>query len=504
MTLGSNNDEDQSVADTDEGFHSFAPVVAPSLAVKSRLAPKVVLITCLSSIGGLMFGYDTGVISGVLLLLKRDDAFGYLSSWQLETITSVTSITAILGTIVAAYASDSIGRKRVIAWSCVVFIIAGIVMGLATSYAVLVIGRGLAGVAIGAGSAVVPVYIGEVAPAAKRGTLVTLNSVACTGGQVLAYLGGVAFQHVTHGWRYMFGVSIIPPLIFIAALGLVPESPRYLIAKGEYDKAAKIMHELGCADDEDVETLTGAAATASTGSGITSYEDLDSTSPTCYEDQQDEQRLLCQKQKPSFRDFITHNARPISVSCGLMATQQLCGFNSFMYYSATIFSNIGITNPIETSIIVSLTNLVFTFVAVYYVDRIGRRAMLLRTMVVMILALVVTGYAFMEPLNIKLLLVSCIVFVASYSSALGNVPWQAVEFFAVEYRAMGSMFIANTNWICNAGVAATFLSLVNTITPAGTFLLYAFITSVSYVGLYIWYPEVTGIPLEEVHRIFET
>lgn len=499
----------QSPSDNEQAIEPELP--CPTAKTQAVVGSKLLLITCLSSIGGLMFGYDTGVVSGVLVLLQEHESqssgFGDLSSGQLEAITSVTSLAAIAGTIAAAYASDAIGRKRVIAWSCVVFILAGIVMGLAPNFWTLILGRALAGVGIGAGSAVVPVYIGEVAPASRRGSLVTLNSVACTGGQVLAYVMGVVFQYVNHGWRYMFGVSVIPPLIFIAALGLVPESPRYLIAKGELQKAAEVAQQLGWSDD-----LNCAYSPAADQYRIT--EELEETedgtcgfSPVSTAESSTPLRgftpSLKSSKEPTLRKFVTHNLQPILVSCGLMAAQQLCGFNSFMYYSATIFRNIGISNPLETSIIVSVTNLAFTFVAVYYVDRVGRRAMLLRTMIVMVFALVVTGYAFLDPINIRLLLVSCIVFVASYSSALGNVPWQAVEFFAVEYRSLGSMFIANTNWICNAGVAASFLSLVNAISPAGTFMLYALITSVAYIGVYVWYPEVAGMPLEQVHQVFE-
>jgi SP family myo-inositol transporter-like MFS transporter 13 len=445
----------------------------------------VLFIICMSSVGGLMFGYDTGVISGVLVLLG-DDLGSMLSEFQLEIITSVTAAFALVGSLVAGIASDSIGRKPVIGSACVVFIVAAIVMSAAESYLMLVTGRAIVGVAVGAASTTVPVYIAEVSPPNHRGKLVTLNSVSCTGGQVLAYLSGAAFQFVPHGWRYMLAISAIPPFLFLMAMTFIPESPRYLVLRGRSGDAIHVLRKLfPTADVAYIETMIERQ--------VHSNEDFN---------------------KPyAISDFsklftVPSNFRALVVAGGLMASQQLCGFNSFMYYSATMFKTIGFDNPIAVSIVVSLTNFAFTWVAVLYVDVVGRRKMLLRTIWIMIVALVVTGFGFeIDPSKqtsqkAYLVVLSTIVYVASYSSALGNVPWQAIEFLPLDVRALGSMMISSTNWVCNSVVSLTFLSLLRWITPSGTFVLYACFTLLAYVGIYYCYPEVAGMPLEDINQIF--
>jgi SP family myo-inositol transporter-like MFS transporter 13 len=196
--------------------------------------------------------------------------------------------------------------------------------------------------------------------------------------------------------------------------------------------------------------------------------------------------------------------RALVVACGVMASQQLCGFNSLMYYSATLFEDLGFADPVAIALVVALTNFVFTFVAVKYVDIVGRRDMLLQTMPLMELALFGLVYVFGgDPPSGKSIVVLIVCYVACYSSALGNVPWQGVELLPLPARALGSTAITATNWACNFLVSSTFLTLTEVVSAQGAFLIYSVFTALACVGVYFCYPDVSGLPLEAVQGIFD-
>lgn len=460
----------------------------------SPLTGYLLLVICLATIGGLLFGYDTGVISGVLVLIKSD--LGHpLSSFEMELVTAITSVGGFVGSILAGISTDSLGRKPLIALACIIFIIASFLMALSTSLITLVVGRFVVGLAIGASSTIVPMYIAEVSPTDYRGRLVTLNTIACTGGQVSAYILGALLQDLSSGWRYMLGIASIPPLLFLIFMSIVPESPRYLIRSNKLEDAVLVLKLL--------------------------YPNYSSSHINqLLEDMADSHSHKQANFSSLWR--IASNRRALVVACCLMSSQQLCGFNSFMYYSAMMFSIVGFNNAIAVSIVVSATNFTFTWLAVLYVDSIGRRKLLLNTVWIMVISLIVTGLAFLN-VDLKdtyhklsslegsgtkstapfIIVAATIVFVASYATAMGNVPWQASEFMAIDVRHYGSMCIASTNWIMNSLVSLSFLSLLQWITPTGTFLLYAFFSLLTYIGIYFCYPEVAGIPLEEVNEIFK-
>ncbi|ANB14501.1 hypothetical protein AWJ20_2094 [Sugiyamaella lignohabitans] len=458
-------------------------------------------IVC-ACVGGLMFGYDTGCISQVIELLS-DDLGHYLVAWELELITSSTSLFALMGSIFAGISADRYGRKVLIAVSCVVFILAALVMALSMSLAWLVLGRSLVGLAVGVASTIVSVYIAEISPPRYRGRLVALNSVSTTGGQVLAYLSGVAFHKTTNGWRYIVGLSGIPPLLFLLVMTAVPESPRFLFMNGRVDEAKQVLLKLDPrVDVAQVEEMV--------------RQDLSYKDANNGVDDSSLARLFS----------VPANFRALVVGCGLMAAQQLCCFNGFMYFSVSLFAMAGFDNPFAVSLVVSITNFVFTWGAVKYIDKVGRRAILLRSVWIMVVALIVVAFAFTtidpsaiknatnndsgkpgsdsEPDGMKILTVAAtIVFVASYAIGLGNIPWQAIEFLPLDVRSLGSMFITSTNWTFNTLVSASFLHLLKWLTGTGTFLLYAFFTLLAYIGIYLYYPEVAGLPLEKVNDIFK-
>jgi SP family myo-inositol transporter-like MFS transporter 13 len=438
-----------------------------------------------------MFGYDTACISSILIFL--DSGSLDLSYKQKEIVTGMTSVGSFFGSLGASVLTDKMGRKSVLTVCCVIFTLAAIQLGFCQSVISMIWGRLVVGFAVGAASMVVPVYISEVAPSKRRGTLLALNSISTTGGQFLANIAALCVASSKYNWRLMFLFSGIPPVLFLLVVGFIPESPRYLILHQEYDKAELAISNLyPYASAEQVQSKVSSIA-----------EDI----------RLNEERHNLPLHSRLFGSGAT--IRALAVGCGLMFYQQASSFNSFMYYGATIFKMVGVGNPLVVSILISGTNFGFTFVALWLIDRVGRRSILLRTVWIMSLSLFVAGIAFSkvrmpqstEALSVNsysvLLLVSVLSFVASYASALGTVPWSSVEFLPLEARAPGCAIIAATGWLTNSLVSVTYLSLVDLTSLSATSIIFSVICLAGWLAVYKWYPEVNGLSLEDIRYVFE-
>lgn len=444
---------------------------------ENKVNKTTILAVCCSCVGGLMFGYDTSLVNSLLVLLK-DDLGHVLSSTEKEVITSVTSFGALIGSAFGGVFNDVWGRKKMIGVACITFIISALIMSMSNTVAEMVIGRFVAGLAIGSASTTVPIYIAEVSPSKHRGKLIALNATSTTGGQVLALLAGWQFGKYTKGWRYMLAIGALPPLLFLIAVGGIPESPRYLIKRNRISQAEQALHQLHpSASFRDIQDLLNEQAQDST------------------------------EESFSFRRMFQRRAsrNALIVACSLMAVQQLCGINVYMYYSSTMFENAGFENPIFISMIVVCgVNFIFSWVPVVYVDVLGRRRMLLYTLFVMAISLVVTALIFDNIKLNGLLVLTTVVYITSYASALGSIPWQSTEFLPLDVRSLGSMMISATNWILNALVSLTFLTAMDIIKSKGVFMFYAFFTFVGWIGVVYCYPEVAGMNLEDISHIFDT
>ena len=193
--------------------------------------------------------------------------------------------------------------------------------------------------------------------------------------------------------------------------------------------------------------------------------------------------------------------RALIIGCTLMFFQQVSGFNAFMYYSPIIFSKLDTSNPLIPAMIIAATNFIFTFVALFLVDTLGRRAILLYTIWIMILGLLLASIGF-DHNNINLLLGSLIIYVAGYASALGTVPWSSVEFLPLNQRSFGASCISCTNWLTNTIVSLTYLSIMNSIGNENTMICFALFMLLAWGFVFIWYPEVKGLSLEEIGEVF--
>ncbi|KAL3421588.1 hypothetical protein PVAG01_08034 [Phlyctema vagabunda] len=455
------------------------------------------LVTLTASVGGLLFGYDTGIISAVLVYL-HSDLGKVLTSSEKELITSITSGGAFIGAVAAGVTADRYGRKGAIYMGCVLFIIGAVIQAASYSIAQMTVGRLVVGFGVGSAAMIVPLYIAEVAPAKYRGRMIGLDNMSITGGQLISYGIGAALAHVAHGWRAMVGLGAVPAIVLACLLPFCPESPRQLIYHDKPEDAARVIQLIfphGTAEQvqQKVQHIT---------LWVEASKDLKQGKSNWW--------LLKQLY------IIPSNFRALVAGCGLMAISQLSGFNSLMYYSSTLFGLVGFKNPVAVGTIIAATNFFFTFIYFMVVDKFGRRRVLLSTMWGMALFLALAAVAFhWIPINHDLtlatnkvewpayvVLVCMVLFVAFYSSGIGNMAWVSSEFFPMEVRAYGTMMLTCSCWGSNIIVASTFLTQMESTTPSGAFGFYAGICFFGWIAVMFCYPEVKNMTLEDIREVF--
>ncbi|KAF9813399.1 hypothetical protein IEO21_05633 [Rhodonia placenta] len=459
------------------------------------------LLVCCTSISGLLFGYDTGVISGALVTIGSDLGPASLSSGQKELITSATTLGALIGGLIAGMLSDYLGRRPVLAMADVIFI--GGAIGQAVCHSVwgMIGGRFTIGFGVGVASCIAPLYIQELSPTRLRGRMVALNVALITLGQVIAYGIDAAFENTNGGWRWMVGLGAVPSGLQFFFLFYLPESPRILLRRGQYDEARSVVskiyaHATPAQVELKVKVLSAAVK-----------QSIEITNST----------TLWQRCRSILVKPI--NRRALIVGCGLQAFQQLCGFNTIDGPLATLFKEIGFNQPTAVGLIISGTNFLFTLFALKYIDIIGRRRIMVWSSPGMIVGLTLASIAF-HYMTMKtggnlvdgadysrtwsaIVLLAMIFYVASYATGLGNVPWQQGELFGLEVRGIGTSLATMTNWGANLLINSTYLSLMNKITPAGAFGFYAGLCLLGWLFCIFCYPETAGLSLEEVQIIFQ-
>ncbi|KAJ5757878.1 uncharacterized protein N7511_006572 [Penicillium nucicola] len=470
-------------------------------------------LTFSAGISGLLFGYDTGVISSTLVTVGTDLSNRTLTTLDKSLITSCTSLFALIASPFTGVLADKLGRQKVILGADALFALGALVQALTTQVWGIILGRSIVGLAIGSASAVTPLYISELAPSSARGRLVTILSLFITGGQVIAYIVGWLFSSSPGGWRWIVGLGALPAFFQLAILAFLPETPRWLVQAG-FDTQAKavlrkiyqgcpgcegvtdrVLHDINKEIDEEVSEL---------GQG----KDR-GTKPQWLHDTLERGQQL----------FQGGNRRALIIAMMLQAVQQLCGFNSLMYFSATIFSALSFSSPTLVSLSVALTNFIFTLLAFAFIDRIGRRRILLYSMPVMTIALIVCALSFSSLKDVwnkqpptrheeapddsgslmPLAILFCLtVYTAAYAFGLGNVPWQQSELFPLSVRSLGSSLATATNWGSNFIIGLTFLPMMEWISPSWTFLVYALVCVAGWAAVWAIYPEMSGLSLEEV------
>ncbi|KAJ8393395.1 hypothetical protein AAFF_G00061170 [Aldrovandia affinis] len=333
----------------------------------------VYVLAAFSALGGFLFGYDTGVVSGAMLLLKREMNLSAL--WQ-EVLVSSTVGAAALSALAGGFLNGLLGRRVCILLASFIFSAGGVVLSTAPNKEVLLVGRIIVGLGLGIASMTVPVYIAESSPPHLRGQLVTVNTLFITGGQFIASLVDGAFSYLRRdGWRYMLGMSVVPAVLQFVGFLFLPESPRWLIQRGRTQKARRVLSQIRGNQNID--------------------EEYDSIKSSIEEEERD-----CAGGGPVIWRMLTYppTRRALIVGCGLQMFQQLSGINTVMYYSATILQMSGVRDDklaIWLASVTAFTNFLFTLVGVWLVERVGRRRLTLGSIVGTALSLSLLGIGFL-------------------------------------------------------------------------------------------------------------
>jgi SP family myo-inositol transporter-like MFS transporter 13 len=356
-------------------------------------------------------------------------------------------------------------------------------------------------------------YISEIAPSHTRGRLVTTMCLLITGGQVVAYVVGWLFSEISGGWRWIVGLGAAPAFLQFAVLITLPETPRWLMQAGFEPQAIKVLGRIyqGCPNRDQI-----VAQVVRNIRGEIVQEALEMDQSKAPGTNAQWLHDASQRAHNLFHDG--GNRRALIIAMMLQGLQQLCGFNSLMYFSGIIFQALSFSSPTLTSLTVAVTNFLFTLLAFWLIDKVGRRRILLFSIPIMILALCLCAIAFSSldlPFDTHprpdhdgnnsqgglypLLILFCLtVYTASYALGLGNVPWQQSELFPLDVRSLGSGLATATNWGSNFLVGLTFLPMMEWLSPTWTFIVYATVCALGWVAVQAIYPEMSGLGLEEV------
>ncbi|XP_057429767.1 probable inositol transporter 2 [Lotus japonicus] len=528
--------------------------------------PYVLRLAFSAGIGGFLFGYDTGVISGALLYIRDDFKAVDRETWLQEAIVSMALAGAIIGAAVGGWINDRFGRKTAILLADTLFFIGAVVMASAMNPAILIVGRVFVGLGVGMASMASPLYISEASPTRVRGALVSLNGFLITGGQFLSYVINLAFTSAPGTWRWMLGVAAVPALTQIILMLMLPESPRWLFRKGKEEQAKEILRKIYPPQEVEDEI-------------IALKESVD-------------MELREASDKVSIVNLLKTKTvrRGLYAGMGIQIFQQFVGINTVMYYSPTIVQLAGFASnrvALLLSLVIAGLNAFGSILSIYFIDKTGRRKLLLISLSGVVVSLVVLTVVFHQttthtPMissietshfnntcpdyraalnpgewdcmqclksspecgfcasaDNKLLPGACLIsndttedqchnehrlwytrgcpskngwlaliglglYILFFSPGMGTVPWVInSEIYPLRYRGICGGMASTSNWVSNLIVAQSFLSLTEAIGISSTFMIFIFITVAAIVFVIVFVPETKGLPIEEVENMLE-
>ncbi|CAN1260057.1 Inositol transporter 4 [Linum perenne] len=454
----------------------------------SRKNPYIMKLSFAAGIAGLLFGYDTGVISGALLYIKEDFEEVGKSTFLQELIVSTCVAGAIIGAAVGGYANDRFGRRKTILAADVLFFIGSIIMAIAPVPAVIILGRVLVGLGVGMASMTAPLYISEASPAKIRGAMVSMNGLLITGGQFLSYLINLAFTKAPGTWRWMLGVAGIPALVQFMLMWSLPESPRWLYRENYVNEAKQILEKLY--PEEQLEA------------------EIQSLKNSVENDKAIEESI---GKDNVFKNPVVR--RGLYAGITVQVAQQFVGINTVMYYAPTIVQFAGFASKsvaLALSLITAGLNAVGSIISMMFVDRYGRKRLMIVSMIGIIVFLVLLSVVFMEassharcPSKFGILAVVLLgLYIISYSPGMGTAPWIVnSEIYPLRYRGICGGIAAVANWVSNLIVSESYLTLTEHLGAGGTFLLFAGVSTVSLCFIFWFVPETKGLQFEEVERL---
>ncbi len=434
------------------------------------------VIAVVASLGGLLSGFDTGVVSGALLFINETWT---ISPFEQGWIVSAAIVGAVIGAAMNGSLSDIYGRKKIIVATGVIFALGSLMCAYATTPYWLIAARVVIGLAVGMVNFVVPLYLSEIAPQKIRGMLVSLFQLAITAGILFSYLINRVFANAEYNWRWMLGAGLVPAVILLVGITFLGDTPRWLISKKRDDEARKIFLKINPEDDAEAHIK--------------------------------EVRATIQGNNPSKKQKVFQKwmLMPVFVGVGMMFMQICTGINTIIFYTTTIFKIAGFADNISAiyaTIGIGVVNFMMTFVAIFFTDRWGRKPLLYIGLWGVLIALLALGGAFHFAAelgdNLKWIAVASVVlYITAFAMSLGPIGWIMVsEILPLKIRGFAMSLCTVANFGFNFIVVLSFLPLLHSIGEAYTFWIFAGIAVLSLLFTYFLVPETKGISLEKIEK----
>lgn len=425
------------------------------------------------AIGGLLFGFDTGIISGALLFIREDLG---LSSFMQGAVVSAILVGAIVGAGTAGYLADRFGRRWMTMVAAVIFALGALGSAFAPTVWLLIVSRVILGLAVGASTVFVPLYIAEIAPAHVRGALTAMFQLAITLGIVVAYMVNLALEP-WEAWRWMLGLGAVPAVILLLGMLPLPDTPRWLSERGREDEARAVLQRSRNTNEEVERELR-------------------------------EMEESKNQEEAGWGELRRAWVRPmLIVGIGLAAGQQLVGINTIIYYAPTIMEATGLEADISilATLGVGVVNVVFTAIALLLIDRVGRKPLLLFGLVGLAIALLILGAGYALPglsgVVAYVTFAGLVLYIASFAASFGVVLWVVLpEIFPLRIRGSAMGLCTICHWSANLLVSLTFPVLIAAIGEASTFWGYCVISIGAFIFVYFLMPETKGRTLEEIEQ----
>jgi MFS transporter, SP family, arabinose:H+ symporter len=424
--------------------------------------------------GGLMFGFDVAIISGAVPFIQP--YFGW-SELQLGWGVSSLLVGAIVGAFGSGVLSDMYGRKKVLIFVALFFAVSCTFTALATSSVIFISARVFGGLAVGAASVLSPMYVAEVAPPRNRGMLVAIYQLAIVLGILCSYTINYGLHNIDNNWRWMFATGIIPSVLFFVGLFFIPESPRWLYKAGRKDDSLKVLTRIG---GESLAKIEIEEISVSLKGDMTSVS-------------------IGELFKPGVRKVML-------IGFILAVFVQISGINTVIDYAPKILlaAGVEINNALLQTSLVGLINFIFTFVAILFIDKVGRRTLYLIGSMGMVVTLILLAISFYLKMEGIFTLICILAFIACFASCIGPVFWTLLsEIFPNRIRGKAIAFASFTQWIFNFFVVLLFPHFLASVGGTKTFLFLAIMSLLQWVFTFLYVPETKGKSLEEIERSWE-
>lgn len=440
-----------------------------------RITSKLLRSTIVGALGGFLFGFDTVVISGTTAQLRQ---VFHLSPQSLGWTVSIALWGTVLGCFLAGPLGQRFGSRNVLRWLAVLYIFSAIGCAFALNWPMLMAARFIGGLGIGGSSVLGPVYIAELAPASWRGRLVGAFQINIVIGILIAYITNWYIAGLGLGateWRWQLGIAVFPAILFFVMLFTIPQSSRFLITQDSLDDALTVIRAMG-SDDPERELAEIRAS-------------------------------LHEERHRAAEPLFTKSLRlPIFLAVSIGMFNQLSGINAILYYANDIFAAAGLSRmgTFSQSILIGLSNLVATFIAMALIDKLGRKTLLLIGSVGTCASLLGTALLFASGRNEGLVVWMLVAFIGFFALSQGAVIWVYIaEVFPTRVRSKGQSLGSGAHWVTNAIVALLFPLVVARFSRATPFYFFAAMCALQFVVVFLVYPETMGATLEELQAKLE-